>query len=130
MKAQRFAEAIPLFRQAIEQDPAHWGNWYMAGQCCRFTNDLNSAVTYLKKAVVLKSDEPPVLLALGIAVQLTDHFIEANDAFRRAIETRLIIYTHFITNNYCSGVEIGSRSIIVSVRRSYYQKVGFSGRPI
>lgn len=86
MESHHFAKAIPLFLQAIEQDPSDWGSWYMAGQCYRFINDLDNAVTYIKNAVALKSDDAHVFQALGIALQLTDCFNEAIDAFHRAIE--------------------------------------------
>ncbi len=131
MRALHFAEALPLFRKAIEQDPSSWGNWYMAGQCCRFTNDLHNAVTYLKKAMALKSDEPPVLLALGIALQLTNCFTEAIDAFRQAIQIDpdyVLAYNslaltqkkqgalELALHNYDEGVRALTRQIVKSLQ--------------
>jgi tetratricopeptide (TPR) repeat protein len=138
MQARRFAEAIPLFRKAIEQDPSHWGYWYMAGQCYRFLNDLDNAVTYLKKSVALKSDEPTVQLALGIALQLTNRFEEAIDAFRRAIEIdpdyELAYNSLALTqkkqgkldlalHNYDAGAKALSRRIVKSMRNDRSSKI-------
>jgi tetratricopeptide (TPR) repeat protein len=138
MQARRFAEAIPLFRKAIEQDSSHWGSWYMAGQCYRFLDDLENAVTYLKQAVALKSDEPSVLLALGIALQLTNRFNEAVEAFRRAIEINpddeLAYNSLALTqkkqgtldlalHNYDAGAKAISRRIVKNLRNDRSSKI-------
>lgn len=86
MKGQRFGEALHLLRRAIEQDPSQWNAWYMAGQCCRYLNDVDGAIDYLSRAAKLKKDEPPIFLALGIAFQLNTQWDDAIEAFRRAIE--------------------------------------------
>jgi len=86
MKGQRFGEALHLLRRAIDQDPSQWNAWYMAGQCCRFLNDIDGAIKHLSRAAELKRDEPPIFLALGIACQLKTQWDDAIDAFRRAIE--------------------------------------------
>lgn len=85
MEAQRFADALPLLLQEIQEDPSSWSNWYMAGQCHRFTNDLAEAVACLRRAAELKPDEVPVLLALGIALQLSSNYPAAVEALERAI---------------------------------------------
>jgi tetratricopeptide (TPR) repeat protein len=138
MKAKRFAEAIPLFRKAIEQDPSRWGYWYMAGQCYRFTNDLDNAVIYLRRAVALDADEPPVFLALGIALQLTNRLTEAVDAFRQAIEMdrdyELAYNSLALTqkkqgelelalHNYDAGAKALSRRIVKHLRNDPSSKV-------
>jgi len=86
MKGQRFGEALHLLRRAIDQDPSQWNAWYMAGQCCRFRNDIDGAIKHLARAVELKKDEPPIFLALGIAFQMATQWDNAIEAFRRAIE--------------------------------------------
>jgi tetratricopeptide (TPR) repeat protein len=86
MKKGRFAEALPFFLRAIEDDPTHYGNWYMTGQCFRFTNDFPNAIRHLRKAAELDPDEKAVFLGLGIALQLTEQFDDAIEAFRRALE--------------------------------------------
>ena len=77
---------MPLFRRVIESDPTESGVWYMAGQCCRFLNDIDGAIMHLARAVDLNQNEPPVFLALGIALQLNQKWDDAVEAFRRAIE--------------------------------------------
>jgi tetratricopeptide (TPR) repeat protein len=138
MKTHRFAEAIPLFRKAIEQDPSHWGYWYMAGQCYRFLNELENAVTYLKKAIALKSDEPSVLLSLGIALQLTNRLADAVAAFRKAIELdpdyELAYNSLALTqkkqgelelalHNYDAGVKALTRRIVKSMRNDRSNRI-------
>jgi tetratricopeptide (TPR) repeat protein len=86
MRGRDWEQALVLLRQAIDDDPTIWGRWYMAGQCCRFTNDLEGAVRYLSHAVELQPDVPQVFHALGIAFQLQGRFSQAIEAFGRAIE--------------------------------------------
>jgi len=86
MKGQRFGEALHLLRRAIDQNPSQWNAWYMAGQCCRFLNDIDGAIDHLSRAAELKTDEAPIFLALGIAFQLNTQWDDAIEAFRRAIE--------------------------------------------
>lgn len=86
MKGQRFGEALHLLRRVIDQDPSQWSVWYMAGQCCRFLNDIDGAIEHLSCAAELKRDEPLIFLALGIAFQLSTQWDNAIEAFRHAIE--------------------------------------------
>jgi tetratricopeptide (TPR) repeat protein len=86
MNERAFDAALPLLRRAIETDPSHWGNWYMAGQCLRFIGDYEAAVLHLAEARALNTNEPSVLLALGIALELLDRWAEARDAFLTAIK--------------------------------------------
>lgn len=85
MQVQRFGEALPLLRRAIEADPSQWHAWYMAGQCCRFLNDIDGAIAHLGRAAELKRDEAPVFLALGIAHQLRSRWADAVESFRQAL---------------------------------------------
>ena len=85
MQRQRFGEALPLLHGAIEEDPSQWNAWYMAGQCCRFLNDIDGAITHLARAAELKADGAPVFLALGIAYQLQTRWADAVEAFRQAL---------------------------------------------
>src|SRR5437899_9773432 len=66
--------------------PSQWNAWYMAGQCCRFLNNIDGAIQHLSRAAELKRDEPSIFLALGIALQLNPQSDKAIMAFRRAIE--------------------------------------------
>lgn len=85
MRGQRFGEALPLLRRAIEEDPSQWNAWYMAGQCYRFLNDIDGAIAHLARAAELRPDAAPVFLALGIAYQLRTQWADAVEAFRQAI---------------------------------------------
>ena len=86
MKAKNYIEAFNLLRQAIDRDSSDWNAWELAGQCCRFMNDINGALHHLSHAVKLKKDEPAIWLALGIAYQLNAQYDDAIESFRCAIE--------------------------------------------
>lgn len=86
MQGQRYEEAIHLLRLSLAQEPAAWNTWYLAGQCCRFLNDVDGAIACHLRAAELRPDEAPVFLALGIAFQLGTRWDDAVNAFRRAIE--------------------------------------------
>jgi Flp pilus assembly protein TadD len=86
IKAERYGEALHLLHQAIAQEPTNWNAYYLAGQCCRFLDDIDGAIRNLSQATKLKADEPSIHLALGIAFQLSMQWADAIEAFRRAIE--------------------------------------------
>lgn len=86
MNGQHFSEALQLLRPIIDRDPSQWYALYMAGQCCRFLNDINVSIEYLSQAAELKNDEPPILLALGIVLQMNSEWEKAIGAFEQAIE--------------------------------------------
>ena len=90
MREGRFADALVVLRQLISQNPKDYGLLSMAGQCCRFTGDLKSAISYLKQGVLLSDRDPPVLQAisksLGIAFQLDGQFQAAAELFVKAID--------------------------------------------
>jgi tetratricopeptide (TPR) repeat protein len=81
-----FAEALPLFRSVIEADPSDWNSVYLAGQCCRFMNDFDGAIEYLRRATELNSNEKSVWLALAIANQLNENWDNAIKAIKRAFK--------------------------------------------
>jgi len=133
MKDQRFSEALHLLRRTIDQDPLQWNAWYMAGQCCRFLNDIEGAIEYLSHAAELKKDEPPIFLALGIAFQLNTQWDDAVESFRRAIEIdpdyELAYNSLALTqkkrgeldkalHNYDAGVKALARRIVKAMRNS------------
>jgi len=84
--SQKFDDALPLLRKAIEQDPLRWAAWYMAGQCCRFMDDIDGAIQYLNHAAKLNERDPGTLLALGIAFQLDSQWDKAVKTLIKAIE--------------------------------------------
>jgi tetratricopeptide (TPR) repeat protein len=58
----------------------------MVGQCYRLINNYSEAVESLKIASSLKSDDPRIYLALGIAHQLAGEFSPAINALECAVE--------------------------------------------
>jgi len=133
MRGQRFGEALPLLRRVIDQDPSQWNAWYMAGQCCRFLNDIDGAIEHLTRAAELRADQAPVFLALGIALQLRARWYDAVEAFRRAIEIDpdygLAYNSLALTqknvgeldkalHNYDSGAKALARRIVNAMRNS------------
>jgi len=86
MSIRRYSGALHVLRKVIAEDPAQWNAWELAGQCCRFLNDIEGAINYLSHAATLKSDERSIFLALGIALQLGERWSDAIAALQRAIE--------------------------------------------
>jgi tetratricopeptide (TPR) repeat protein len=138
MRKQRFGHALPLFRRAMELEPMAWNNWYMAGQCCRFLNDLESSVEYLTRATELEEGEAPVFLALGIAHQLSKHWAAAAGALGRAIAIdpdydlayNSLAYTQQkagalekALHNYFEGAQALSRRIVSQLRNTRANRI-------
>src|SRR5687767_10411934 len=86
MREQRFGDALCLLRECLHLHPADWSLLYMAGQCSRFVGDIDRSVSYLTQAAAIEGNEPAVLLALGIALQLNSQHEIAIGALARAIE--------------------------------------------
>ncbi len=86
MKTGRYQAALESFNTLIAEEPRDWSLFYMAGQCARFSNDIQSATAYLLRATELDHSHPQVFLALGIAQQLQGQLFESQEAFRKALE--------------------------------------------
>lgn len=86
MKSGRYADALPILVRAARSNPKHYGNWYMAGQCYRFTDNLPKAIEYLKQAARLSPSEPAVFLALGIAFQFYGQLNNAVGSLVKALD--------------------------------------------
>jgi tetratricopeptide (TPR) repeat protein len=85
MRSGHFGDALPVLVRAVHTDPDDYGNWYMAGQCYRFTDDIPKAIDFLKQAARLNATEPEVFLALGIAFQQWGQFNNAVGSFVKAL---------------------------------------------
>ena len=85
MDQNRYSEALQLLTTLIKNDPMDWGLYYMAGQCCRFMNEIRRAIELLAKANSLKPNIPEVLLSLGIAFQLEEKFDESISILKKVI---------------------------------------------
>ena len=113
MRCQRYAEAISLFSELINDDPNDWSLHYMIGQCYRFTEQLPNAVNALTKATKLNEKEPQSFLALGIALQLSEKYEQAIEKLKIAltIDPNLITaynsigLTYKKLNNYQKAID-------------------------
>lgn len=47
---QQFDKALPLFRKLLKDRPEDSTLHYMAGQCCRFMNQIDDTIQYLEQA--------------------------------------------------------------------------------
>lgn len=86
IRQQRFGDALPLLQRTLEQDSSFWNDWYLAGQCYRFLNQIQPAISHLKRAAELEENDAGVFLALGIALQLAGGFDDAIAFFKRALK--------------------------------------------
>ena len=133
MAQQRFADALVIFKQLLINEADDWSLLYMAGQCCRFQNDLKGAINYLGSAATINTREPGIWLALGIAQQLNRAFADAIESLRQAIELdpdfilayNSLALTQKMTgdlehalHNYDVGVKVLSRSIVKQMKNS------------
>lgn len=86
MKVGRFAEALPTLVRATRKYPTKYGNWFMAGQCYRFTDNIPKAIEYLKQAARLNPTEKTIFLGLGIAFQLYGQYDNAIGSLSKSLE--------------------------------------------
>ena len=138
MDENRFREALLLFQKMIQTGHSDWGIFYMAGQCCRLINDLDGAISYLSQADKLNPEDPTILHALGISLQLKKSFHEAIDKFRKAIEVdpnfELAYNSLALTqkkmgelekalHNYDAGAKALARRIVKAMRNKSSNKI-------
>ena len=86
MRVGDFEGALGFFEELLATTSPDWSLCYMAGQCCRFTNRMDEAVSYLSKSSELNPEEPSVMLALGIALQKQGNLPAAVQVLQRAVE--------------------------------------------
>jgi tetratricopeptide (TPR) repeat protein len=79
-------EAGPVAKQAVREQPGDWHARYVLGRCLQDSNDLAGAVGELLEANRLSHGNPSILLALGIAKQLSGDCEGALNALRQALE--------------------------------------------
>ncbi|MCG2830394.1 MAG: tetratricopeptide repeat protein [Desulfobacteraceae bacterium] len=138
MDQQKYAEALTLFQDLICHNPGDWALYYMAGQCCRFLNDLTGAIEYLRKSIEINPKEPSVLLALGIALQLNKQYEVAVDVLKLAIEVdsdfelgynslaltqRKMGQLEKALDNYDAGAKALARRIVKNMKNSRANKI-------
>ena len=130
MKIGDFSNARQMLERLVKEEPGEWSAYYMLGQCCRYLDDVKSAISFLKKAASLKNNEPPIFLGLGIAHQIAKNWDQAINAFRIAIELdkdyavayNSLALTHkqmgqleLALHNYDSGITALTRRIVKSM---------------
>ncbi len=79
MNNNMFTEALVLFTELIDEGNDDSGLYHMAGQCYRYTGDIQNAITYHKKSVEIDPKYPSYHLALGIAYQLNEQYKESHE---------------------------------------------------
>ncbi|RMG44569.1 MAG: TonB family protein [Acidobacteria bacterium] len=88
-----WAEALPLFRQAIElREGGIYPEAYLGlAGCTYFQGDFASAIEYVQKAISQRGEDKPFAAAynlLGLAYYRSDLYEPAVEAFRRASQQR------------------------------------------
>lgn len=86
MAQTKYKGALLILLKLMESEKDDWSIYYMAGQCCRFTDKIPHAIKYLKKASELNPHEPNVFFALGIALQLAELYEAAILVLKKAIK--------------------------------------------
>jgi tetratricopeptide (TPR) repeat protein len=134
----QYNDALSLFRSVIKADPDDWNSIHLAGQCCRFLNDIDGAIKYHQQATSINPNEAPMWLALGIAYQLRENWDDAIGALREALEIDPDYVPAFnslaltqkkmgelekAAHNYDAGVIALSRSIVESMINAFDNQI-------
>lgn len=82
-EAERWAEAVAIYRQIIARDGAQVTAWALMGLCATQQGDLALAVTSLARAAELEPAAANVHFRLGVVLYRTGRSEEAAAAFRR-----------------------------------------------
>jgi tetratricopeptide (TPR) repeat protein len=137
-KEGQYNDALTIFHSVIKADPGDWNSVYLAGQCCRYLDDIDGAIKYLLEATRINPNEPPMWLALGIAYQLRENWDDAIGALREALEINPDYVPAFnslaltqkkmgelekAAHNYDAGVITLSRSIVESMNNAFDNQI-------
>jgi len=87
IQQQNYQEALEIILSLLQDDADDWNLNYLAGQCYRFTGDIEKAIGFLSHAAQVNIDEPEIFLALGIAYQINEDYEVAID--KLTIATKL-----------------------------------------
>ena len=85
VRARRYQEALEILRPLLHASRPDWNALYLAGQCYRALEEPEVAADLLMRASRLATDNPAVFLALGIALQMSGHYVDSGSALGRAI---------------------------------------------
>lgn len=86
VKANRPAEARPLFDKAMALDPQNFRAHYGAGVFAFRDNRFDDAITYFKQALAIKPHDEDSLLTLGAAYHRLHRFPEAMAIYKDLLE--------------------------------------------
>ncbi|MEO1944259.1 MAG: tetratricopeptide repeat protein [Candidatus Thioglobus sp.] len=87
IQQQNYQEALEIILNLLQDDADDWNLNYPAGQCYKFTGDIEKAIGFLSHAAQVNIDEPEIFLALGIAHQINEDYEAAID--KLTIATKL-----------------------------------------
>jgi hypothetical protein len=80
----QFAEAAPLYAQAVEKDPAAYGAVLKLGLISLLRNNLEDAEKWLKKALALKPQENEPQALMGEVLYRRNEYVQAAPFFEAA----------------------------------------------
>ena len=86
LENQQIDEATALARLACENQPTDFHSWYAFGLCQRAQDQCREAAISLQRANRFRPDQSFVLLALGIAQQLSGDLDSALATLKRLVE--------------------------------------------
>ena len=86
IREEAYPEALSILVKLIDADPDDWSNNYLMGQCYRSMGNIDEAVTYLDKAAIIKPEDSPTWMALGIAHQQDQNWKAAIGSLKMALE--------------------------------------------
>jgi Flp pilus assembly protein TadD len=85
MKKNRFAEAVPEWRKALELDPDDGKAHFNLGYALSETNDAEAALAEYTRANILTPDQPVVLASLALAETQAGRLDDAIADYRKAL---------------------------------------------
>jgi len=86
IQQQNYQEALEIILNLLQDDADDWNLNYLAGQCYKYTGDIEKAIGFLSHAADNNIDEPEIFLALGIAYQFNENYEAAIDNLTIATE--------------------------------------------
>jgi protein O-GlcNAc transferase len=111
-EAGRFADAVPLLRRVLKDEPNQFVALFALGISLRRLKQLDEAVIALKRAIALKPDFFEALYNLGLLLNEQGRVDEAVQAFRSAIDLRpKVSLAHsnlLMALQYTSGLTVDS----------------------
>lgn len=83
-EGKRYEDALAILQRALSRE-RDWNTLHLAGQACRFLNQLTDAEQLLESAVAMDDKQATAFLALGIVYQLQEKYEKAVSAFQKSV---------------------------------------------